>query len=316
MSDAGVVDPIRLPEPFERLVRRIPLLAWVFIGLTALDLLGRLIGVLSSDIYVSLDDPLSLLTWILPHDALILLPALVVIRRHDAATATPWVMGGAMVVALVELLRRPTESIFSGGIQTGSAESIVGFALVGPVATAVGWIVLGRGLSILNPREPAAQIRGLANVGAALVIVAAAVNWFAFVVESSNLESLDLNGSLVVLDSVAAVSSLGWAYLVRAVLLGRDDPNRSILITRLAALGVLISAIAGLTVAVLTAVASANIQVVVNLEIVLGVPIVDASALGVTMVVGAFGLGLADPLRPMAKEWDEASSRGVVRPSM
>jgi hypothetical protein len=308
VSDAGVVGPIRVPEPVEKLLRSVPLIAWVFIGLTALDLLARWIGVLSSDLYVPLDNPpldnpASLLTWILPHDALILLPALVVIRRHDAATATPWVMGGAIVVALVELLRRPTESILSGGMQTGSAESVVGFAL-GPVAAAVGWIMLGRGLSILNPREPEAQIRGLANIGAALVIVAAAVNWFALVVESSNLESLDVNGAFVIVNSVAALSSLGWAYFVRAVLLGRDDPNRSIQVTRLAAVGVLISAMAGLIIAVLTAVASANIQVAVDLEIALGVPIVDASVLVVTLVVVAFGLGLADPLRPLPAAWE------------
>jgi hypothetical protein len=304
VSDAGVVGPIRAPEGYERLIRSVPLLAWVFIALTILDVLGRWIGVISPGLNLAFSSPAGLVTAFLPHDALILLPAVVVLRRRDAETATPLILWGAVIVALVELLWRPTESIVSDAFSSGSEGPIVIVTIVGAIATAVGWIVLGRGLSVLNTREPRDPIRGLANIAALMVAGSVAINLVWILLRAPNLAGLDSTGEILVIQSAVALSALGWAYFTRAVLLGLEDPGRSVQVARLAGIGVLLSAVASLVAAVVTAVASANIQVAVDLETTLGIPIVVASALGVTLVVVAFGLGLADPLRPLPAAWE------------
>src|ERR1043166_1773692 len=102
---------MRLPLQAQAWVDRLrawPMLAQIFVGLTVLDIVFRGLGVIQPAMYLSTQNPLTFVTAFLPHDALILLPALVVIRRRDAESAMPWVLRGAVLIALETLLWAPT----------------------------------------------------------------------------------------------------------------------------------------------------------------------------------------------------------------
>src|SRR5262249_35637212 len=102
---------------------------------------------------------------------------------------------------------------------------------------------------------------------------------------------------------------LGFASFVRAVLRGLEDPARSLPVTRLAAIGALLVAFLGFITSVLYAFAVAGFPFVTDIVVAIGPPLTAFSdVVGMTLVVVAFGLGFADPLRPMLGEWEAASA--------
>ena len=82
-NDLGVVDPIRIPGAarVRRLWARLPLLSRVFVALAAVDVVVRGLGLFGTSLFLEIDHRLTWLTAFLPHDALILLPAVIVARR-------------------------------------------------------------------------------------------------------------------------------------------------------------------------------------------------------------------------------------------
>src|SRR5258706_116158 len=128
-----------------------PRIAQVFVALALVDLVGRALGVVEPGIGFSTEYPTSFVSAFLPNFALILLPALVLIRRPDAETATPWILRGAVVVALVELLGSPTRAFVAGLDNSGENTLLFWVAALGLVLFALGWVALGRGLSTINP---------------------------------------------------------------------------------------------------------------------------------------------------------------------
>ena len=105
----GVVDPMRVPggDRAREAWRGLPALGQAFVVLAAIEVVARALGLFGTRLFVDLADPLSVITAFVPHDALILLPAVIAWRRRDAVEATPLVIRGAILVALVELLDAP-----------------------------------------------------------------------------------------------------------------------------------------------------------------------------------------------------------------
>jgi hypothetical protein len=309
VSDTGVVDPIRVPAPLDAFVRGMPRIALVFIVLALLDVIGRWIGVVEPRMYLSAQNPESFLTAFLPHDALILLPAAVVLRRADAETATPWIFRGAVIVALVELLGTPTRAVLSGMLGPGDIDPQLWLTLVGVALTGLGWVVLGRGLSTLNAATPPAWVAGLANLAALLIAATIVLALIVIALQPANIANPISSSTLGPSYVVASFGILAWAYLIRSVLRGFDDPSRSLTVTRLAAVGALLSATMTFLGAVLGTIFTLNIQIAIQLGNGPGRGIsLAGDTIGVTLIVVAIGLGFAAPLRPMPKDWDRAAA--------
>ncbi len=310
MTDLGVVDPIRVPTSVQTYVRGMPRIAQVFVALALVDLVGRALGVVEPGIGFSTEYPTSFVSAFLPNFALILLPALVLIRRPDAETATPWILRGAVVVALVELLGSPTRAFVAGLDNSGENTLLFWVAALGLVLFALGWVALGRGLSKLNPVAPAAPIAGLANL-AALLVASTIILWLIQTVLSPTnvADPPGAAGALTINHAAGLVGILAWAYLLRSVLRGLDDPSRSLTVTRLAAVGALLSATMTFFIALLGVIYANNIQFALTVGNDLSIWVYFVSdSIGISLIVLAIALGFADPLRPMPKDWDKAAA--------
>jgi len=285
-SDLGVVDPIRVPGAARarRLWSGLPGLAQVFVALVAVDIAIRTVGLFGTSLFLDLGSPITWLTAFLPHDALVLLPAVLLWRSPGALTDLPLLLRGAMTIALVELLKDPVRGVVAG---TGAGLEVLPIVLVGfvaAIATGVAWAAIGRELRALAPAKPWDSSALLANlVGGAIAIAAVASAASALL-----FGELDLGDSVATLivrvtGALAALSGLGFAYLAWIVVRGTDDPARPAIATRLGAVSV--SAIAIGT--FLSLVAGAGIFWILLLVV--------AYVGGYTGLVVAFGLGLADP---------------------
>ncbi len=286
-------------------LRAWPRIAQLFVGLTTVDILARTIGVIPPPIYVSLANPITLLTGILPHDALILLPALVVLRRRDAGSATPWILRGAVVLALQELLWSPTASITAdlGGPAGGGL--LFWFAAVGAIVRGLGWVFLGLGLTRLNPADIRAPIAGSANVVMWLV---AGTAFFMFLGSLMARPQIDFeplrSGAVAITTAIATIALLGYAYFARAAVRGLEDPARPLPSTRLAAIGVVLTALLGFCMAFLGVFAVASFPFAAQLLQAIALPFsLLGDVVGPVLVAGSFAIGFGDPLRPLAKDW-------------
>ena len=309
MSETGVVDPIRVPASVQSYVQGMPRIAQVFIALTIVDVIGRWLGVLEPVLNLSTDYPQYFVLSFLPHDALILLPAAVTLRRRDAESATPWVFRGALIIALVELLSHPTRAIVSGLVGTQSEDIVLWLVALGAVLTATGWIVLGRGLSKLNPPDPSPTVAGLANLAALLVAATIVLSLIGMALAPVSFFA-DSGGGIPTINYLAGwVGVLAWAYLLRSVLRGLDDPSRSLAITRVAAVGALLSATMTFFSALVGLIFSIDINIAIRVGTTPGtLASIAGDAIGITLIVLAVALGFAAPLRPMPKYWDKAAA--------
>jgi hypothetical protein len=288
----GVVDPLRIPgaAAARRAFLGLPMVARVFVALAGVDVVVRALGLFGTGLFLSLDQPLSWFTAFFPHDALILLPALVVARRPDAVEATPMVMRGAIAIALVELLGTPARAIVSGSsIEPFAAPTVV--SIVAILFQAGGWYWLALGVRGLNPVRPAESSAGLANLVGGALALSALINLLTTlfgpgpdVGDPTWTALLQLNSAMFV------VQSFAFAYLARTVVLGTGDPNRPAAATNLATAALVllaIGAIVGLLGPLLFPVTGQN-----EIWVVIGWLTGPAAT---TAFVASFGLGLADP---------------------
>jgi hypothetical protein len=290
----GVVDPIRIPGAARgrRAWAGLPNLAKVFVALVAIDVIVRALGLFGTSLFLDLGNPLSVITAFVPHDALILLPAVLVWRRADAVEATPLVMRGAMLVALVELLNTPLRGLLSGN----PLDPIVAPTVISVTATllmAAGWILLAFGLRELNPATPEASNAGLANIVGGAIAVGAIVSLASVLL----LPAPDIGeptwNTLVQLNSAMFVfEGLALAYLARIVVLGTGDVRRPIAARNTATGAMVLLAIGRLA---MIAIGPGPIWLAI---------VLITGPVAMTAFVVAFGLGLADaPAR-------DASERG------
>lgn len=303
MSDTGVVDPIRIPawlrEPAERWWREMPPLARVFVVLTVIDIVGRSLGVLAPTIAWGYITPLSFVSAYVPHDLWILLPALLLIRRPDAMTATPWVFRGALIVAIAEVARGPVQALLYAP-STAALSALVGAAAA--LALAAAWVALARGLLPLTPRDPEPTVAGVANLAVGFLGILAAL-WFAEVLVSPAVDVGDpgINQAITISSLAGPVQVLAWAYLVWVVLRGFGDARRPTIAVTTAAVGAAMAAFIVPATSIL-----ARLLGAVGVDLTGGSGFGEVflivgwlgDIVGPTLVALAFAIGLAEPPFP------------------
>ena len=222
----GVVDPLRIPglERALAYLRGLPTLAKAFVGLAVLDTVARAMGFLGQSLDIELGIPLTLFTAFLPHTALILLPAIIVARRPDAARSVPLVLRGAIAIALIELLIAPisiaAESV--GGLPAWATASIAGHA-----GMSAAWVAIALGLAALRAGRPSAAAAGYANLVAGTIALGAITSVGVLVL----LQGYDYgdpawNALAKVAGAATAISTFALAFLARVVIRGVGDPER------------------------------------------------------------------------------------------
>ena len=285
-SDLGVVDPIRIPgvERALRLWAGLPRLAQVFVVLVGVDIVIRALGLFQTSLFLELGSPVTWITAFVPHDALILLPAVILARRPDAPATMPLIVRGAITIALVELLEDPLRGLLPFTAGDGELLRILLIGLVVSLATAAGWVTMARGIEAFTPRTPFDSTRLLANlVGGALALAAVF-----FAVSALLSPNFDMGNGLETLlvrltSTIGALGGLGFAYFAWVIVRGTDGATRPATATRLASISV-----SGLAVGtVLSLVAGGGIVwTLIFLVTIVG---------GYLGLVVSFGLGLADP---------------------
>ena len=303
MTGTGVVDRIRVPDWLRDAVtevwRETPPLVRLFVGLALLDILSRGIGFLQPRYDPGLD-LFGIYLMFVPHDLWILLPAVLLLRRPDAARATPLVWWGAVVVAVATVAERPLESLFSGPFGATPLSTEIG--ILASIAFLVAWLLLARGLAALNPVAPTPQVAGFSNIvvgagGVGVVVELARDLATGPVTGDSGFDGLLALGNVVGIARTAA-----WLYLLWIAIRGVGDTRRPQVATLVAAIG---AALTGLFDAVTTITNTALVTFQTPGQIVGGSWDDLAYALALLSVgVGqgalavAFGLGLAEPPMP------------------
>jgi hypothetical protein len=265
---------------------RLPRPAQAFVALTAIGLLFRvLVWLLQAFFHTDAAQPQTDIFVL--HDLVIVLPAIILWRRPTAAADTPFVLG----LPIVEPDAGGTQPLLKAAIETAS------------------WILIGGGLARLNRPSPQPTIAGFANLLAGALLLSTCI---ALLVEIAS--ALDQTRQFVHIDwalvSVSMITTfaypIGFAYVARAVARGLDDPNRAEVAIRLGttavALQIIPLVIGPLAFALETALHWRGLPA--GAFATLGV----MSDIGFVLLLGAFGLGLADPLRPMARDWEAAAA--------
>ncbi|HEX7950048.1 MAG TPA: hypothetical protein VF494_06850 [Candidatus Limnocylindrales bacterium] len=304
MSDAGVVDPIRIPpwlrEPVKRAWRETPIVVRAFVILAFVDVVSRSLGILQPRYVVGID-LFAFYAMLIPHDLWILLPAVLVLRRPDAARATPLVFAGAVTIALVTAFGRPVQSWFDGPAGLSSLSIEVG--VLESLASLVAWLLIARGLVALNPARPSPSVAGLSNLvlGFGLVTLAVGFGRDLLNVPETGIAGLD---GLLVLSNVVSVAQRGvWLYLLWIVIRGIGDSRRPPMATTAAAVGATLTGVFDALALVFGVVMTATKSPVL-LDGGVGLADLDYAfeflsiGIGQALVVGAFALGLAEPPLP------------------
>lgn len=311
-GELGVVDPMRFPA-VDRLRRewsRLPLLGRAFVIAAAVDLLLRLSGLAGLSIYLDVAAPIAIVTAFLPHYAVLLFPAVILWRRPDAASATPLLLRGAVIVAAVRLLGETVPLWLSPGF--GSVTPWVITNIVLSVAGAAGYLTLALGLKAIDGASPRPNVAGLANLVAALIAGAAIVATVALIARPNvNLGDPAWDAQVMLSSIVAQLSLLAFAYLARTILRGTSDLRRPRQARVLAATAMLLSGIeAFLTLSV-------GILVLVQNAFDVSIPVFDGgfvlallgSGFVMLLVVVAFGLGLGDTSGRIRRGADEGADQ-------
>lgn len=213
----------------------LPALGRAFAGLAVLDTVGRIVGVIQPPIFFA-GDLVLILTEFFPRVLVILLPALVLGRRPDAARASPLVFRGAVLLAVAELVTPQLTRIFFETIAAQNLAIWTSLRLLYTVATAVAWIMIGTGLRRLSPPSASPKVARYANRAAGVFGVVAVLQGFATLTapgfEPGGLAGL---GLFRLSTTFFVLESLALAFVARIVIRGFDDPRRPAAATRLAA---------------------------------------------------------------------------------
>ena len=299
-DNAGVVDPMRIPGAARarQAWDRLPRLGQAFVVLAAIDVIVRALGLFGMQLFLGLDNPLSVITAFVPHDALILLPGVLIWRRGDAIEATPLVMRGAILIALVELLNGPLRGMTSGN----QLDPFVGPTVISIAATflmAAGWATLAIGLRDVNPAKPEQSTAGLANLVGGAIALSAIVNLAGvLLLPGADVGDARWNALLQLNSAMFVLQTLALAYLARTVVLGNGDTRRPSTARTTATAAVALIAIGSLVTTVITVLALTQSAFAQSIGIsggaiwlVIGLV---TGPVAMTALVVAFGLGLAD----------------------
>ena len=298
MADTGVVDPMRVPEwirePLERVWRDAHPFVRLFVGLAVIDVLSRAIGVLQPR-YDLGGDLFGAYFMLVPHDLWILLPAVLVLRRPDAATATPLVFWGAVTTAVVSVVERPLENLFSGPF--GPTNVSFEVTILAAIATLLAYLFLARGLAALNPAKAADGAAGLSNLILGIGLIGVVFSVAQAFIALGRTGDAATDGLFALNNVVAGIERVAWLYLLWVLIRGLGDtrrPSTALLV------GVIGASITGLfdPITSVTGAFAASLggpSAVADLTYALGLLSIGV---GQAMVVVAFALGLAEPPVP------------------
>jgi hypothetical protein len=291
MDTTGVVGELRIPDPVRRAYRSTPGLAMVFIGLAFLDAVARTLGLILPSVDLNPARPLSIVSSFLPRDLLILLPAVILLRLPRALQVTPLVFAGAVAISLGTLLAFPLGSLMLPVAMDFSAATFI---------PAIGWAAMGWGLATLNPKTPPPPVAGTANLVAALVVLAAATLGVLPLVIPRELDLGDpaVRDTALSIGILGVLGALAWGFFLRALVRGFGDPRRPNLATSVGTFAALLAAALGLAIAILTVVGRIDSGLLAPIvQSPVYVPLFWLAGGGATsLLVVAFGLGLADPM--------------------
>jgi hypothetical protein len=303
-TELGVVDPIRLPGFVRPGVsrggaawQRLPMLGKAFVVLALADIATRALGVFGGALFLDPAVPISFVTAFVPRTLLILLPALLLLRRRDAASATPLVLRGAVILALVELLRDPLSS-FAFGLPDGSGVVPgMGVGIGRTILSSVGWLAIAIGLNAVTTGRPGAAIAGLANLVFGALLAAALISLgLTLALAPPDLGEPTWNTVSMVSNALFVVEAGVLAYLARVVVRGSEDARRPAFARALASTATVLGAAITAVVAVLSG--------IILVQVVFAIPASFSLAEGapgwlagwpVTLaLLVALALGLAD----------------------
>ena len=232
----GVVDPIRVPgvvrAPLVRVAdayRGLPVIGKVFVVLALADIVMRALGLFGTSLFITLEAPITIVTSFLGQTLPILLPALLLARRPDAATAIPLVLRGAIVIALVELLGDP----FSGlayGLPDGSGfVAGAGVGIASTLLRAAGWLAIAVGLAAITSGRPSPTLAGLSNLVLAALLAAAITQLgLGLILARPDLGDPAWDAASMLGNAMFSVHSAVLAYLAWIVIRGTNDMRRPV----------------------------------------------------------------------------------------
>jgi hypothetical protein len=233
----------------------------------------------------------------LPHDLLILLPALIVARRPDAPSATPLIFRAAVLLALVELLAGPIAYASFGSAGAGDYLTSTGIVITATVLKAVAWLALAIGLSAISIARPGLSLAGLANLVVAFLLANAVVSLaILLVVTPPNLGDPLWDTMALLASAIVSVEAVAFAYLARVVVRGTGDARRPTLARYLASAAMVVAAVvAGIT-GVVGAIGFVQLAFAVSTGALAGAVALGWAGAGapLTLFLVAFALGLAD----------------------
>lgn len=309
MADPGVVDPTRIPDWFKDDVRQAwretPVVVRVFVGLALADVLSRGIGILQPRIQVGFD-LFALYSMLIPHDVWILLPAVLVLRHPAAARATPLVFWGAVVVAVVTTIGRPLENLAYGG--NGAPTLLFEVGILENVARGAGWFLIARGIGEVNVRAPSPTIAGLSDSVVILGGIALVAQLGRSLGSGTDLGYPGMGGYVALSDLAATGAGAVWLYLLWTAIRSFGDSRRPAVATVVAAAGAAITGVLSPVAVLLGVIVSAAGSPIPLGGGGLGVADVAdalrlvALAIGETLLVVAFALGLGDSIVPSLPE--------------
>jgi len=316
VSDLGVIDPMRVPAPVAGIparFRALPVLAQALIVIAVVDALVRTIGLLEPA--ARFDGPISAIGSYVPRDLWILLPAILLVRRPSVADDMPTLFRGALLIAIVTLVAQPTIVLLSDLTQAGEPDLsiFVGLDLVRDLALACAYVLLALGLATLNPRQPRPVVAGLGNLLGWAIVLALAAQLLAGIAIDA-FHGGDPTVNLVSLAGLTA-AQVTLAFFLRAVARGLDDPSRAERATRIATAGAALITLDIVFEAGLSVLAAALQGNVAGQQTLIDISQWSSTAVGVVVLTGyvllfaGFALGLADPLRPLAKDWEAAAAQ-------
>jgi len=314
VSDLGVVDPMRVPAPVAGIparFRALPMLAQGFIVIAIVDALVRTVGLIEPA--ARFNGPISAVGAYVPRDLWILLPAILLARRPTLAEDMPILFRGALTIALVALVGQPALALLTNTEAFDSNLSLfAGLELVVGLAIAWAYVMLGLGFGRLNPRQPRPVVAGLGNLAGWAIVVGLGVQLLAGIA----VDAFSGSDPAIDLASLAAqlLTQVALAFFLRAVIRGMDDPSRAERATRIAAAGAVLLAVDVVfeaALSVLTAALQGSFagqQTLIDISQWSSTVIAVVVLSGYVLLFAGFALGLADPLRPLAKDWEAAAA--------
>jgi hypothetical protein len=307
-GDLGVVEPIRIPgaDRIRSAWRPLPPVGRAFVALAVVDLVLRALRFNGVWLGIDVDLPFTALS-ALTHTVVLLLPVAVLLRRPDAAAATPWILRGAIVIALVELLGEHVRAVLPTDGDIGGPWIVA--QLASGAAWTAGYAMLAIGLRRQAREAPRPAIAGFANLVAAAIVLAATAGLIGQLV----LVEAELFPGTRLLGVLAAIPQLALAFLARVVVRGTEDDRRPRIARSLATAGVALIAVDAAVLMLL------SIYVLLQASFFPAWPLPIGgfglgwfgSGLAMVLLVVAFGLGLGDPsgrIRRLDGEPDEGET--------